>query len=150
MMNEPISAIMITKVVTVNPEDKLTVVKDILFNKRFHHIPVVKGPKNKLVGIISSHDIFKLNAKFEDYDKLTVQDVMTKKIATLRPEEKIGAAAQVFLRHLFHGLPIVNDELELLGIITTHDILKYSYDKEYPNDEFEIEWRNLEIIEDEE
>lgn len=150
MMNEPISAIMITKVVTVNPEDKLTVVKDILFNKRFHHIPVVKGPKNKLVGIISSHDIFKLNAKFEDYDKLTVQDVMTKKIATLRPEEKIGAAAQVFLRHLFHGLPIVNDDLELLGIITTHDILKYSYDKEYPNDEFEIEWRNLEIIEDEE
>ncbi len=150
MMNEPISAIMITKVVTVNPEDKLTVVKDILFNKRFHHIPVVKGPKNKLVGIISSHDIFKLNAKFEEYDKLTVQDVMTKKIATLRPEEKIGAAAQVFLRHLFHGLPIVNDDLELLGIITTHDILKYSYDKEYPNDEFEIEWRNLEIIEDEE
>ncbi len=150
MMNEPISAIMTTKVVTVNPEDKLTVVKDILFNKRFHHIPVVKGPKNKLVGIISSHDIFKLDAKFEDYDKLTVQDVMTKKIATLRPEEKIGAAAQVFLRHLFHGLPIVNDELELLGIITTHDILKYNYDKEYPNDEFEIEWRNLEIIEDEE
>ncbi|MFZ2898911.1 MAG: CBS domain-containing protein [Saprospiraceae bacterium] len=150
MMNEPISAIMTTKVVTVNPEDKLTVVKDILFNKRFHHIPVVKGSKNKLVGIISSHDIFKLDAKFEDYDKLTVQDVMTKKIATLRPEEKIGAAAQVFLRHLFHGLPIVNDELELLGIITTHDILKYNYDKEYPNDEFEIEWRNLEIIEDEE
>lgn len=149
MMNEPISTIMITKVVTVSPDDKLTVVKDILFNKRFHHIPVVKGPNNKLVGIISSHDIFKLNRKFEEYDSLTVSEVMTRKIATLRPEEKIGAAAQVFLRHLFHGLPIVNDNLELLGIITTHDILKYNYDKEYPNDEFEIEWRNLETSEDE-
>ncbi|MCB9285343.1 MAG: CBS domain-containing protein [Lewinellaceae bacterium] len=150
MMNEPISTIMITKVVTVSPDDKLTVVKDILFNKRFHHIPVVKGPKNRLVGIITSYDIFKLNRKFEDYDSIKVQEVMTRKIATLRPEEKIGAAAQIFLRHLFHGMPIVNDDLELVGIITTHDILRYNFDKEYPDDEFEMIWRNFEVIEDEE
>lgn len=149
-MNEPISTIMITKVVTVSPDDKLTVVKDILFNKRFHHIPVVKGPKNRLVGIITSYDIFKLNRKFEDYDSIKVQEVMTRKIATLRPEEKIGAAAQIFLRHLFHGMPIVNDDLELVGIITTHDILRYNFDKEYPDDEFEMIWRNFEVIEDEE
>lgn len=150
MMNEPISTIMITKVVTVSPDDTLTVVKDILFNKHFHHIPVVKGPKNRLVGIITSYDVFKLNRKFEEYDSIKVQEVMTKKIASLRPEEKIGAAAQVFLRHLFHGMPIVNDDRELVGIITTHDILKYNFDKEYPDDEFEIEWRNLEITEGEE
>ncbi|MBK7409221.1 MAG: CBS domain-containing protein [Saprospirales bacterium] len=144
MMNEPISKIMITKVVTVSPDDKLTVVKEILFNKRFHHIPVVKGPKNRLVGIITSYDIFKLNRKFEEYDSITVREIMTKKIATLRPEEAIGAAAQVFLRHLFHGMPIVNEDQELVGIITTHDILRYNFDKEYPNDEFEIEWRHIE------
>ena len=146
MMNEPISTIMITNVVTVSPDDKLTVVKEILFNKRFHHIPVVKGPKNQLVGIITSYDIFKLNRKFEEYDSLTVRDIMTKKIATLRPEEAIGAAAQVFLRHLFHGMPIVNENQELVGIITTHDILKYNFDKAYPGDEFEIEWRNIEEV----
>jgi acetoin utilization protein AcuB len=150
MMNEPISTIMTSKVVTVSPDDKLTVVKDILFNKRFHHIPVVKGPNNRLVGIITSYDIFKLDRRFDEYDAIKVSDIMTKKTATLRPNEKIGAAAQIFLRHLFHGLPIVNDDLELLGIVTTHDILKYNYDREYPNDEFEIEWRNLELMEGEE
>ena len=150
MMNESVSSIMTTKVITVHPEDKLTVVKDILFNKRIHHIPVVKGPKNKLVGIITSYDIFKLDRGFDEYDSILVQDVMTKKTATLHPHEKIGAAAQVFLRHLFHGLPIVNDELELLGIVTTHDVLKYNFDREYPNDEFEIQWRNLEITDGEE
>jgi len=144
MMNEPVSAIMTTNVVTVHPEDKLSTVLDILLTKRIHHIPVVKGPNKRLVGVISSNDIFKLDRKFHEFDIIPVQDIMTTKTATFSPNEKIGAATQVFLRNLFHALPIVNDNLELLGIVTTKDILRYSFDKEYPNDEFESEWRNLE------
>lgn len=139
MMNEPLSTIMTRKVVTVSPSDKLTAVKNILFDQRFHHIPVVKN--EKLVGIITSYDIMKLNLKFEDYENIAVEEVMTKKIVTLEANEKIGAAAQIFLRHLFHGLPIVNGEGDLQGIVTTHDIMRYIFDKEYPNDELERMYR---------
>lgn len=139
MMNEPLSTIMTRKVVTVSPSDKLTAVKNILFDQRFHHIPVVKN--EKLVGIITSYDIMKLNLKFEDYENIAVEEVMTKKIVTLEANEKIGAAAQIFLRHLFHGLPIVNGEGDLQGIVTTHDIMRYVFDKEYPNDELERMYR---------
>ena len=138
-MNEPLSTIMTRDVVTVSPSDKLTAVKKILFDQRFHHIPVVKN--GKLVGIITSYDMMKLNLKFEDYDNIVVEDVMTRKIVTLEPREKIGAAAQIFLRHLFHGLPIVNGEGDLQGIVTTHDIMRYIFDKEYPNDELERMYR---------
>jgi len=131
MMNEPISAIMTRNVVTVRPDDPLTVVKDILFQKHLHHIPVVNG--RKLLGIITSFDLVKLGKCEEDYDKIKVKEVMTIKVATMAPHEKIGAAAQVFLENLFHGLPIVNEDYELVGIITTHDILKYEFHKEYPN-----------------
>lgn len=144
MMNEPISTIMTTNVVTVSPDDNLAKVKDLLFNKRFEHIPVVKGPNNRLVGIVTPHDLLILNRKFEEYESIRVKDVMTKKIASFRPAEKIGAAAQVFLRHLFRGMPVVNDDQELVGIITSHDILRYNFEKEYPDDEFETVWRNLE------
>ena len=41
MMNEPVSAIMTKNVVTVKPNDTLDKVKNILFDKHFHHIPVV-------------------------------------------------------------------------------------------------------------
>jgi len=130
---------MTRKVVTVSPSDKLTTVKNILFDQRFHHIPVVKN--EKLVGIITSCDMMKLNLKIEDYENIAVEEVMTKKIVTLEANEKIGAAAQIFLRHLFHGLPIVNGEGDLQGIVTTHDIMRYVFDKEYPNDELERIYR---------
>lgn len=131
MMNEPILKIMTREVITVKPEDKLTVVKDILFSKRIHHIPVVSG--KKLVGIITSYDLIKLGKGHEEYDNILVKEVMTPRIGTLGPNDKIGAAAEVFLENLIHGLPIVNEANELLGIITTHDVLKYEFLKEYPN-----------------
>ncbi|MBR9922515.1 MAG: CBS domain-containing protein [Bacteroidetes bacterium] len=137
MMNEPLSSIMTRDVVCVRPNDKLSVVKDILFGSGYHHLPVVEGPKKKLVGIITSYDMLKLGKGFEAYDAYTVKDVMTTRVAHLSPREKIGAAAQVFLRKLFHGLPIVNEKMELQGIVTTHDVLRYEFDKEYPNDRLE-------------
>lgn len=140
MMNERIRSIMTTNVVTVHPEDSLEVVKKLLFEKHFHHLPVVDN--GKLVGIITSWDLIKSNKKFEEYGNYKVKELMTKKVATLGPDESLGAAAMIFLKHLFHGLPIVDDDRNLVGIITTHDILKYNFLKEYPDDIFvkETHW----------
>lgn len=131
MMNEPISSIMTKNVITVRPDDTLSVVKEILFTKHIHHIPVLQG--RKLIGIITSFDLIKLGKSVDEYANIKVEEIMTKKIATMSPNEKIGAAAQVFLENLFHGLPIVDDDNNLIGIITTHDVLKYEFHKEYPN-----------------
>ena len=134
MMNERIHTIMTTNVVTVQPTDTLATVREMLFNRGIHHFPVVKH--KKLVGAITSWDIMKHNLKWEDMEDLLVKDYMTAHVATLYPTDHIGAAAQVFLKHLFHGLPIVNDDHELVGIVTTHDVLKYEFMKEYPDDPF--------------
>lgn len=140
MMNERLSTIMTKDVVTVAPDDTLEQVKDMLFVKHFHHLPVVRG--KKLVGIITSWDLIKSGHKFEEYPHLQVKDIMTTKVATLGPNELVGAAAMVFLKHLFHGLPIVDDDGNLVGIVTTHDILKYEFEREYPDDVFikETQW----------
>ncbi len=130
MMNEPISTIMTRDVITVRPEDSLTVVKNLLIDKHLHHLPVVDG--TKLVGIVTSYDLLKLGISFDQYASLKVTDVMTKRIATLSANNKIGAAAEVFLENLFHGIPIVDEDRNLVGIITTHDVLKYEFFKEYP------------------
>ena len=141
MMNERLSTIMTKDVVTVKPDDSLEVVKDLLFHKHFHHLPVV-DEDYKLVGILTSWDLIKNNLKFEEYSGKKVSDVMTSKVVTLGPNEKVGAAAMIFLKHLFHGLPIVDDDRHLVGIVTTHDVLKYQFIKEYPDDVFikETNW----------
>ena len=141
MMNERISTIMTKNVVTVHPEDSLEVVKSLLFEKHFHHLPVVDAD-GKLAGIITSWDLIKSNKRFEEYGNFKVSDLMTVKVASLGPNDSVGAAAMVFLRHLFHGVPIVDETNRLVGIVTTHDLLKYEFKKEYPDDVFvkETHW----------
>lgn len=134
-MNERLSAIMTRNVVSVRKDEPIESVKKLLFDKRIHHIPVVDD-ENKLVGIITSWDLIKSQKPFSEYGKIKVEELMTKNVAAMRPNELIGAAAMVFLKNLFHGLPIVDDEGKLVGIVTTHDILLYEYNKEYPNDPF--------------
>ena len=139
MMNQPISSIMTHDVVSISPKQNLSAARDLIFEKHFHHLPVVED--GRLMGIITSFDLMKLDLKFEEYDKFIVEEVMTKRVVTLEPKEKIGAAAQIFLRHLFHGLPIVDENRNLLGIVTTHDILKQQFDLAYPDDELEKAFR---------
>ncbi len=139
-MNNPVSLIMTKDVVTVNPKDRLIKAKDLIFEKHFHHIPVVEN--GQLVGIVTSYDLMKLDKRFADYEDIIIEDVMTKRVVTIGPKTKIGTAAQIFLRHLFHGLPIVDDDQHLKGIVTSHDVMRYEYDKAYPNDELEKAYRN--------
>ncbi|MBK9272343.1 MAG: CBS domain-containing protein [Saprospiraceae bacterium] len=129
-MNEVVATIMTTQLITVGPEDNLQTVKNILINNRIHHVPVVEG--KKLVGLITTYDLFKLNVDHKDYERTKVANVMTKKLAFIEPTDKVGTAAEVFMEHLFHALPVI-DNGELVGMVTTFDILKYEYNREYPN-----------------
>ncbi len=137
MMNESIASIMTTDVITVSPDASLAEVKEILFSKRIHHLPVVD--KKKLVGIITSYDLVKLEGDFSKVEDNNIRSIMTTKIAKLESDDKIGTAAEVFLENRFHGIPIVDKKGLLAGIITTHDVLMHLFDKEYPN--HKINWR---------
>lgn len=81
MMNEPISGIMSTKLVTIDPEEPLTTVKELFSGKRIHHLPVVEN--GKLIGLITTADLLWLNMGFEQYHTVKVRDVMTKNLQLL-------------------------------------------------------------------
>jgi CBS domain-containing protein len=130
MMNELVETHMTKDVVTLNPDSTLGEVREILLSKHIHHVPILEG--KKLVGMITSWDIFKLGKSVEEYNSMKVSEIMTRKVATLDPGQHLGAVAEVLTRHLFHAIPIVNDEHELLGIITSTDIVRYEHIKEYP------------------
>lgn len=132
MMNEYVQGVMTSNVITLSPDDTLAEARKILLGKRIHHLPIVEG--KKLVGLVTSWDLFKLGKSADEYGSMKCRDVMTTHIATLEPDQHLGAAAEVLMEHLFHAIPIVNEEHELVGIVTTYDLLKYEYRKEYPED----------------
>ncbi|MDX1476806.1 MAG: CBS domain-containing protein [Saprospiraceae bacterium] len=130
MMNEPLSSIMTTDLVTVHPKDKLSKVRDIFLNTRIHHLPVVDDAGD-LVGLLTTYDLFRLERTLDEYHAIPVDHVMTRRLAKLEPHQKIGVAAEIFLENLFHAVPIVEGN-KLVGIVTTFDVLKYEFDKAYP------------------
>lgn len=129
-MNDPVSKIMVRDLKTVGPNDTLQDVKELLINYRIHHVPVVEK-NGHLLGIITTYDLFKLGVDHRDYPNTKVANVMTKILATLEPNDKVGTAAEVFMEHLFHALPVVEND-KLVGIVTSFDVLRYEYEKEYP------------------
>ncbi len=130
MMNEPISSIMSTNLYTVGPNDSLSAARKILTMHRIHHVPVVEDGK-KLVGLVTTYDLFKLSYHPDELDSIKVREIMTRKLATLEPHDKVGSAAEIFLEHLFHAVPILKDG-QLVGIVTSFDVMKYEFKKAYP------------------
>lgn len=128
----PISTIMTTKVIAVNPDDTLAHVRDVFENNNIHHLPVVRF--KQIVGMISKIDFvhflhgFKGNEmdKFIDETRLRswkAEEIMTKGLAKVDSKEPIRNVLEVFLVNRFHAIPIV-DESELVGIVTTFDLIK--------------------------
>lgn len=132
MMNETVSTIMTRNVKTVGPLNNLADVMSILDDLKIHHVPVVEE-NNQLLGIITTYDLLRANIDSSELSSRLVIDFMTKKVATLDPESKVGTACELFILNKFHALPITNGN-ELVGIVTSHDVLKYTYKKEYPED----------------
>ena len=133
MLNAPISTAMTSNLITLSPQDSLGQVRDLMLKHHIHHVPIVEG--RKLVGIVSSWDLFKLGKSAEEYSAMRADEIMVRKIATLAPDDHLGAAAEVLREHLFHAIPIVEDtNRELVGIITSTDILRLEFAREYPED----------------
>lgn len=103
-----------------------------------HHLPV--SSSGKLVGILTTYDLWKNEIAPSDYSKVMVMEVMTSKVAKLSKTDKIGTAAEIFLDNRFHALPVVDEDNYLKGIVTSHDVLRYEFLKAYPKP---ILFRNL-------
>ncbi len=117
--------------VTVSPDESFRTAMHLIRQKGIRHIPVVEG--KRLVGIITDRDLrqaspsgatsLSIHELHYILERLTVREVMTKQVVTIRPEQTVEEAALLLLGHRIGGLPVVR-EGELCGIITETDILQ--------------------------
>jgi acetoin utilization protein AcuB len=118
-------------VISLAPE---TPIHDALAMFRKEHIrraPVMK--EGKLLGIVSERDL--LNASPSSVtslsvweinyllSKVTVKEVMTKKVKTVDTDTPIEEAARIMADSKIGGLPVVRDS-KVVGIITETDLFK--------------------------
>ncbi len=132
MKRELVKNWMTREVVTVDP---LTAVPDahkLMTDNTIRRLPVIK--KGRLVGIITRGDvreaepsdattlsIWEINYLLS---RLKIEKIMTRKPITISPEATIGEAARLMLEHKISGLPVVENDDRIIGIITESDIFR--------------------------
>lgn len=134
---EPISHIMSTNVLTLNVTDSLEGAESIMKKNKVRHIPVVSG--EKLVGMLSLTDLLRIS--FVDhygeqesstdtvvYDILSISQVMVSNPETVTKDQTIREVAEMLATKEYHALPVV-EEGNLVGIVTTTDLIKYLLDQ---------------------
>ncbi|WP_022853445.1 CBS and ACT domain-containing protein [Thermodesulfatator atlanticus] len=104
----------------------------IMKEHNMRRIPVVKD--GKLVGIITDRDIreatpskataLDVHELYYLLSEIRVKDVMTPDPITITPDVTVEFAAVVMLENRISGLPVVDEENHVIGIITQTDVFK--------------------------
>jgi acetoin utilization protein AcuB len=119
--------------VTITPDIPFQDALKLMRDHRFRRLPVV-DKKGKLVGIVSERDLLytspspatSLNVWELQYllSKVRVQEIMTPDVITTTPDTPIENASHSMVEHKIGGLPVVDEEDHVVGVITETDIFK--------------------------
>ena len=132
MKKELVKDWMTRDVVTVTPDTTLPEAHRLMTDKKIRRLPVVEH--GRLVGIITRGDVrgaepsgaTSLSIWEVNYllAKLRIGEIMAPKPLTISPEATIGEAAKAMLEKKISGLPVVDGEGQVVGIITESDIFR--------------------------
>ena len=104
-------------VIMAYPGEKINDVAKKLVDNNINHLPVVDND-GKLKGIVTSWDIADGVAK----GKSKLDELMTRKVVIAREDESVDIIARRIDKHNISGLPIVDKENIVKGMITAEDI----------------------------
>ncbi|WP_018702031.1 MULTISPECIES: CBS and ACT domain-containing protein [Sporomusaceae] len=118
--------------VTVTSATTIADAAELMKKHRFRRLPVVDI--GKLVGIVTDRDLRKaspssattLSVHEADYllSKASIKDIMTKKVLSIDSEATIEEAALLMYNNRIGGVPVVDKNQDVVGIITETDIFK--------------------------
>ena len=131
MLNEEVRKIMDPNPVVVHAEDTVKNVSSFMMEKKLQQLPVV-DEEGKLLGIITSYDLWQNLRDSKGNDSQIVMEVMSTNVLVIQPKDKMGTAAELFIDRRFKTLPVVNLDNKLKGVITAFDVIKYVMKREYP------------------
>jgi CBS domain-containing protein len=140
------------EVVTVNATDTIRDALTLMVENRVAALPVVTS-RGKCAGMISATDLIALTRDLNDelavletgelnhqwlldqlaehdFGRRRVEELMTEVVETAGPDATLAQAGRIMLRRQVHRLPVVDAQGNLLGIVSTTDLLAALLDGE--------------------
>ncbi len=140
--------VMVKKVITINKNASVAELSELLIKNKISGVPVVDD-SGKLVGIATEGDLIVRDADlhFPRYFKLLdsiiyleslnkfkrnlrkylgtkVEDVMTSKVKIVKEDTAVNVVANIMIRNNVNRVPVLDNDGNLVGIITRADIVK--------------------------
>jgi CBS domain-containing protein/anti-sigma regulatory factor (Ser/Thr protein kinase) len=115
-----VEEVMTREVIQVTPQTPMRSIRRLLRERRISGVPVVQD--GKLEGLISIEDL--INALAESAMEATVGEKMTRNPVTLRAEEPVVMAINLFAIHEYGRFPVVDERGQMVGIVTRGDIIE--------------------------
>jgi len=107
---------------SVEAGTNLTDIARLLLENDLRVLPVIK---DEIIGIIKDVDLLSLAATTE-FGDLPVTDIMTTPVVTVSENETVAKAVYKFREGNISRVPVVNQTEQLVGILTTHDLVHES------------------------
>jgi IMP dehydrogenase len=116
-------SLIIRDLYTITPDMPIEKALQLMKEKKIAGLPVVEG--RKLVGIVTNRDI-----RFLKNNPKMVRDIMTKDVVYSKDNTSIEDALEIMGERKIEKLPLVDNNGNLVGLITAKDILKR---QQFPN-----------------
>lgn len=123
---------MSTNVITVNQINSMEDAMGLIKKHKIKMLPVLN--KKKLVGIVTDRDLKRASASdatsLEIHEllylitKIKVQDIMSIPPITIPDGYTVEEAAEVLLKNNISGAPVVDNNGQIMGVITQNDIFR--------------------------
>jgi CBS domain-containing protein len=138
--------IMTTKIISVSPDTDIVQAAKLLLENHINGMPVMDG--DRLVGILCQSDLIAQQKRFpvpnlftfldgfisltsikqleheiNKFAAITVEQAMTPKPVTVKPDTSIEDVASLMVDKYYHSVPVVEGD-KLVGIIGKEDILR--------------------------
>ena len=65
-------------------------------------------------------------------DELTVREIMTADVITVKPDTTVGEVADILTKNKISGVPVVDDQGQVLGMVSEADIILQDADLHFP------------------
>lgn len=133
LVQTPITDCMTPDPVTVLPDATLAVVYELMHAHEIRRIPV--AIEGAVVGIVTLSDVLHVTparlafthdpgSTTAALSKIAAGEVMTKQPFVIAQDDTVGRAAEMMLEHKIGGLPVVDGNGLLTGLVTESDIFR--------------------------
>ena len=115
-----IADVMTVKIVSVEPTDSVAHTIQRMVDENVGAIAVCE--LGRIVGIFGERDVLRLAAVSSSFTTRRVDEVMTRRLFTVAPDDDIVAVARLMGERQIRHVPVVEDD-RLLGIVGARDVM---------------------------